>query len=176
MGWTFGFCGSKKSVIEKILSDSGASWRFLRHKTIGKNLWLLAENVQSGVRHIEVAVLDKEDKSWGYKIISENAGPYYYDCPLSFLNEASPPRSEAAKEWRALCLQWAKEQEAIKQAIRGGTVFELFGRTYTLVEMISPKKGWVAQDATGKKWHITNINLKKIKLIKKEEQMEMVAA
>jgi len=46
---------------------------------------------------IECDLLQRQDGYWGYKAMSESAGPFYYSCPLSFLDRAP----EVNPEWRA---------------------------------------------------------------------------
>jgi hypothetical protein len=37
---------------------------------------------------------------WGYKDMCESSGPYYYSCPLSYLDMVPMPDSPYAPEWR----------------------------------------------------------------------------
>ena len=43
------------------------------------------------------------DRSWGYKDMSEDMGPYRYDCPARILDLLSPTDNETANKWRASC-------------------------------------------------------------------------
>ena len=53
----------------------------------------------------------------GHKLIDEEAGPAYYACPKSILEQlACPPRTKWAEEWRNRCaahfktpVRWRKE-------------------------------------------------------------------
>jgi hypothetical protein len=38
-----------------------------------------------------------------YKEMSEDMGPYYYDCPKSILALLTPTESKTAQEWRSKC-------------------------------------------------------------------------
>ena len=40
---------------------------------------------------------------WGYKNMSEDSMPYFFDCPASILALLSPTDSEGANEWREEC-------------------------------------------------------------------------
>ncbi|MFP9024350.1 hypothetical protein ACLI38_26285, partial [Pseudomonas aeruginosa] len=46
---------------------------------------------------IELHLLDCSAGQWGYKTIPEKAGPFYYGCPLEFLDLA---HDETNQEWR----------------------------------------------------------------------------
>jgi len=41
--------------------------------------------------------------NFGYKDMDETMGPYYYDCPVSILNQLTPIGSELANKWRNKC-------------------------------------------------------------------------
>jgi hypothetical protein len=42
---------------------------------------------------------------FGYKDMSENMGPYSYDCPASILDLLGPPANDYAAKWREACRQ-----------------------------------------------------------------------
>ena len=52
------------------------------------------------VRYIAVHLLGKSNGDWGSKDMDETSGPYNYDCPLSYLDEATEPANEWARQWR----------------------------------------------------------------------------
>lgn len=60
-------------------------------------LWQVLEHRETGVRHIRVTVM-KSHRGEGveYNTLHEDMGPYYYDCPLKYL-EMVPVANE---EWR----------------------------------------------------------------------------
>lgn len=51
---------------------------------------------------------------WGYKGMSEESLPFYYDCPAGILALLSPTDDKEANEWRRLC----RERLAQKAEIR----------------------------------------------------------
>jgi hypothetical protein len=62
-------------------------------------------------RWIGVYLLDREkDYGWGYKPMDESMGPYYYGCPVSYLDQADEPVNETAVEWREKVRQLAAER------------------------------------------------------------------
>ena len=76
--------------------------------------------------------------------MSEQSGPYYYDCPLSLLDKASEANTENAIEWRAKVRQHHAAKAQKKQAIVAGTVVQYGAHQYTLVRPAGPRKGWIA--------------------------------
>lgn len=56
----------------------------------GNRLWILVRT-SSGVPVIGLLLLRCYEGCWGYKDLGEEDGPFYYDCPLSFLDRAPEP-------------------------------------------------------------------------------------
>jgi len=57
---------------------------------------------------------NKHSEGWGYKDMCEKAHPYYYSCPLSYLDMA-PVASEA---WRRNVRVWHSERSVIRRIKR----------------------------------------------------------
>ena len=49
---------------------------------------------------------------WGYKDMSEDMNPFFYDCPAGILALLTPTDSEGANEWRRLCRERLAEKAA----------------------------------------------------------------
>ena len=108
MGWYHTQGASKKDIVNDIINESffrneekGVTSKCLRHCVKGNVLWLLNEySYDDGkVDKWIGCYLLRSDKGygWGYKPMNESFGPYYYSCPLSYLEEAPV----ACEEWRA---------------------------------------------------------------------------
>lgn len=104
MGWIF--CDkSRKSLISELVrpwtSTVGRFGETLKATVRGNILWAVhrtTSNVGDDVRvYIVCYLLKKDGPLWGYKSIGEADGPFYYTCPLSYLDLA-PIRNPA---WRA---------------------------------------------------------------------------
>jgi hypothetical protein len=84
------------------------TWTYLKHSFRLQRLWKVIEkryelggNVVQTERFIGLDLLRSEHKCWGYKALTEFDGPCYYDCPLTFLDLASPaPNTQNSIEWR----------------------------------------------------------------------------
>lgn len=56
--------------------------------------------------------------NFGFKSISEDCGPYFYDCPASILDLLTPTTSDYANKWREECRQqYQKKIDQKKGAI-----------------------------------------------------------
>lgn len=72
----------------------------LKHSVNGNELWSVWEK-KDGTRAIILFLLASKDGRWGYKEIAEVSGPYYYKCPLKFLDMAAI----ANTSWREKVLE-----------------------------------------------------------------------
>lgn len=90
MGWYYGN-SSKKDVIDELTRDwnrDGSNGRCL-HKCIkGSVLWTVWQiTTQDGSSsHIGCDLLGSYEGEWGYKPMDEYMGPYYFSCPLAYLD------------------------------------------------------------------------------------------
>ena len=75
---------------------SGVLWS-VRERTFTNN----GEEVQPTERWIQCDLLQyQRDYGWGYKDLEEAAHPYYYSCPLKYLNMVPLDRFGGNAEWR----------------------------------------------------------------------------
>lgn len=66
--------------------------------------WILVEGP-----YIGLDLLSASGYGWGYKPMDESVHPYYYSCPLEFLDLATEPRGINEK-WRAAVRQYHAEE------------------------------------------------------------------
>lgn len=113
MGWTFPYGATRRQVIEELTiaerlygeKMGGGCFRTLRHCCRGNVLYALHETVKgdgTSNKWIGVYLLQRDGSGdWGYKDMDESMHPYYYNCPVSYLDEADEPTTDGAREWRA---------------------------------------------------------------------------
>lgn len=105
MGWDFCEVADKQSTIGGIImgwsNDTGHTYTCLAHRVIGNTVWTVWEVVcPSGQtdRFIGCDRIRKDRKlGWGHNGMSEVEHPFYYDCPLKFLDMVPYVRN---KDWR----------------------------------------------------------------------------
>ena len=106
MGWDFIQGANQEEVIADRIQERGN--KLLNHKVTDEGecgvVWTVWET-PSGHRFIGCDVLAEDDGNWGYKDMIEEEHPYYYSCPLEFLDLAP----EASKDWRVLVRQYHEE-------------------------------------------------------------------
>lgn len=118
MGWTFPYGASRRQVIEELTRDqeNAAGGFFKTHRKCfkGNTMYALHETGPVGTdgrsrKWIGIYLLQKHGDSWGYKDMSEDMHPYYYDCPVSYLDEADETDNVHANEWRRIVREKAAE-------------------------------------------------------------------
>lgn len=104
MGWLFKLGQTRAELI----AHRTQNWEnahvkavCLRHCLVGNILWSVWEQtIKAEDRTDRYIVCDllqyQRDYGWGYKDMEESCGPYYYSCPLSYL-EMTPVANE---NWR----------------------------------------------------------------------------
>lgn len=137
MGWTY-TRGAKRA---DIIADRIEAWSndthagsTLRHCLKGNTLWTVREitDKRAGTteRYIGCDLLQSErGYGWGYKDMCESVHPYYYSCPLAYL-EMVPVACEA---WRERVREYHARQ---KRRLQVGTSYTLIGRTIPHVEIV----------------------------------------
>lgn len=146
MGWLFSWdiC-TRKDMVENLRRPArfGSGVELLHSSPVGNNHWYLAKTLESGCVWIGLDLMaggGRKGEGWGYKSLSEDAGPYVYNCPLHFLKKASPA-SEFAVEWRVKVRQY-HAQRAARPVPEVGAVVEYAGHNFRLLRAASPRKGW----------------------------------
>jgi hypothetical protein len=92
MGWTSSRKWKTKSdIVEAILEEHGS---ITAHKLVGDELWTVQDIGDDII--IVLYLFEREGMIWAYKDMGESCGPFYYRCPLEFLDCAS----EKNIEWR----------------------------------------------------------------------------
>ncbi len=137
MGWDHTLGASRADIIAYVTKDTERT-KCLAKATRGNVLWAVFE--QAGVepeRYIACFLLSSlKGFGWGYKAIDESMHPYYYSCPVSFL-EMAPVACQA---WRDTVLA---EAAKAKRKLTVGVWYTLPGRkpNRVRVESLKPLRG-----------------------------------
>ena len=91
---------TRAKVVEHIIQRND-QFECLAHKLAGNVLWSVwqVSEGKTSHRYIRCDLLKKYKTIWGYKDMEESMHPYYYSCPLKYL-EMVP--EVANQEWRDL--------------------------------------------------------------------------
>lgn len=161
MGWLFGW----KTKLDLIKHCEGSTfytpgYKALKHRLLRNNHWTLLERPDGSIT-ISLEMLSHDGGDWGYKGVSEDMGPYQLDCPISFLQQASDPQSEYAKEWREKVMA-AHQDKRSRPDYSANQVWALNGKEYRLTERAGGRKGWIGiLIETGVRFRIPFVHLSK---------------
>lgn len=110
MGWLYSSYSRSELIHDLIQPEEHpkASIRVIAHTLRGNVLWSVVEVTAKvegvhkdlapgeSIRYIRCDLLQRSGGQWGYKGMDESVHPYYYTCPLSYLDMAPVQSSE----WR----------------------------------------------------------------------------
>ncbi|EOG4616411.1 hypothetical protein ACLD9I_006088 [Pseudomonas aeruginosa] len=131
MGWLFS-SRTRSELIRDLTQPEDhthAHVRVIAHTLRGNVLWSVTEvtakteGVHSdlapgeSIRYIRCDLLQRRDGEWGYKAMDESMAPYYYSCPLRYLDMAK----ELSPAWREkVPAHHARRRQSVT-AMAGGT-------------------------------------------------------
>jgi hypothetical protein len=134
MGWLYSTkWPTRKDLEDHLLEDSRKTGRYIAHKWVGSNFWFVEKMVGDSKpiivlcltgKHKNIGYGSVSGSGYGYKDMTEQMGPYYYDCPLDFLEKAPV----ACQEWRDKVVAFhenEKRYKAMKKQLQVGTVILL---------------------------------------------------
>lgn len=138
MGWLYAW-DTRKQLIEHLVDGNGV--KTLKHCFKGNNMWAVQEYTRPTgevVRFICLYLLRGSNNSrdgWGYKDISEGAGPVELSCPVSYLDMVPDPGGYAT-EWRQRVRAYAAKSS---RTLEKGQKFTLYGKAYEVLEKVGRK-------------------------------------
>lgn len=170
MGWSFAYQDiGRKAHIAEIMSAKhfGPSFTPLKGRAVGNHIWQLVRQESANRTFITLDLIAKDRTGgWGYKGMSEDMGPYHYDCPLSLIDAASDPINETARAWREKVREYHADKAKSKFARVADAVVEYGGHQYKLLEPWAPRKGWrVVRVSDGCEFRMRAHQLAKSKLV-----------
>ena len=138
MGWTFTSGAERTDIIAERIqawSNETHAGRTVRHCLKGNVLWTVREltdkQAETVERYIGCDLLQRQRGfGWGYKDLCESMHPYYYTCPLAYLDMVPV----ACEKWREGVREY---HDRFKRPLRVGATYTLIGRTIPHVEVIS---------------------------------------
>lgn len=107
MGWDFSpDWTSRQDVIIELLRGweyEGTTIKTLAYKKVPNGLWVVREaSGKENRRYIDFYLIRyNRQHGYGYKGMTEEMGPYYWDCPLEFLDLVPSGSPGTNERWRS---------------------------------------------------------------------------
>ena len=117
MGWDS--CSNwttKNDVVQSVLKDGDV----VEHTLRGNTLWAIHKNM-SGHIFIACHIMEKHGGCYSVKSMSVDMHPYFYDCPLKYLDVVACDGNASGMAWRAKVREIASAKSAKRGALRGLT-------------------------------------------------------
>lgn len=160
---TIVYRATKAQAMTRELADIASHCTVLAQRLVGPRLWYLAE--RANVRWIGLVLIEVRGAEVAVKHMDETLGPYYYDCPLSFLDRASAPHGEHAAPWRekvrAFHALRATQRDQRSRACIGQRV-RLDKQVYVLQQSLG-RKGWaVSREVDGVRMRMLSRHIRQV--------------
>lgn len=137
MGWIFTQGATRADTIDRCIrfqENEHGRWTTLAHCTKANVLWAVIEWHRKDTGQTQAFIgcfllARHKGYGWGYKDLSESMGPYYYSCPLAYLDMA--PEADAA--WRQKVREWHARGS---RKVEVGDVWSLCNSRVRMVEIV----------------------------------------
>lgn len=164
MGWTF--TNQSRSDLIRELSDSNrfSNWTIIKSTVIGNRHWFLCHHFENDEYMIGLDLLSKGRHEYGFKTISEDMQPFYYDCPMSYFEY--PTTNASAIEWRNTCKTKREQNKKQKKTYKPGIQLTLgTGWVYTLLYPAGKRLGWIVKRSDNTEWRMPFSRLNKSTIV-----------
>ncbi len=147
MGWLFYNNYSKSDLVAELTTTEESEtnrWETIAHCLRGNVLWAVVDftDKEKAVckRVITCHLLERgsDGRSWGYKSMDEGMHPYYYSCPLKYLQMAP---ETACEDWRKGVRQYHADRAPRK--VEKGQKVQIMGSTipWVVIRSLRPLLG-----------------------------------
>lgn len=110
MGWTYFYNYDRASRLELCRREFGertTANKILKDAMIDNVYYAAMKHISTGEIWGLIVLTDMSDGEFGYKDMSEDMMPYYFDCPADIIKLLSPTTNPFSNEWRERCLKKA---------------------------------------------------------------------
>ena len=116
MGTFYGYNNDKQEEVNSIINNAYT----IDHALRGNQLWTVEEHPKTGVRHLTLYKLTKSEGYWGYKPMSVQCHPYYYNCPERLVIKATVEimSHQYSKDWLSAWIHHNKNSNKAKLKLK----------------------------------------------------------
>lgn len=97
---------TKEKAIEILKEHIGfelLDYEVIQNKFLEENFHVYFATEENGKVIGGVVLIKFDDGEFAYKVLTEDMGPHFYDCPARILNKLSDTDSRWAMQWRNKC-------------------------------------------------------------------------
>lgn len=165
MGWLFNDGTDKKALVKSLNQQRTTDkLKIIASRLVGNHHWYVGETAE-GNRFIGLDLIQVSKGRIGYKDMDESMGPYYNDCPLSFLKLAPYVEGFSGQHsaaWRERVVAH-HARKANKPNFVENMVVQFGGMHYTLYRKVG--YSWEVVDTFGKHWKLTPSSLNRCTIV-----------
>lgn len=142
MGWLFSSRWTNKQEMRRHLTEENGI-KTIKSCWKGNNLWAVQEYTYSDgpeagktVRFVALYLCRFHKDEGGYKDMDESSGPYYYNCPISYIEMVEAHERENCYGPRSYAAEWResvrKNYAKANRMLAIGQIFKLYGKEYVV--------------------------------------------
>ncbi len=107
MGWTIEKQYQRKSAedIREFFKQEFSSYEILDSSVHSGEFYAAMRNRSGGPVFCLICILKNTGSEFGYKDMSEDMHPFYYNCPVRIIKQLGTAYNEDAKAWRLKCME-----------------------------------------------------------------------
>lgn len=125
MGWTFGYGFDRMDAANEATAGFETETakvecvkRVFRGNVCYALMRATPKNGEPEQRYGLVVLLAKDGRNWGYKDMDETMFPFYYDFPVSWLDELTELENDSSRRWREAVRRTAAEKAERRAMLR----------------------------------------------------------
>lgn len=118
MGWTYMNNVPKDA---KAFLDKEMGGNLLASAKVGREYYAAVKSRVTDEVFAVIAVLDSKD-GFGFKLMDETMGPYFYNCPDKILKLLTPTDNTFALKWREQVMKFRTMKTAAKNIQNGNVI------------------------------------------------------
>jgi hypothetical protein len=157
MGWT-GI--ERPTTATQYLLQGSTKLDILASNTVGRATYFAVRNADGSVRAL-VVLREKYGRSYLFKVIGEEQGPYYCEASQKVLSLLTDCADETSMDWRQKCrATLAKKAEAKANPFKVDDEFQYCGHDYAVTEVLG-RTGYIIRNTrNGKVYRLPNTRVK----------------
>ena len=146
MGWLYTQGFDKSRLVADLRKQ--LEKKLIKSTVVGNCFWALINSESHGVIILLCLLQSGRQDGWGYKDMDESMHPYYYSCPLNYLEKAPV----ACQKWRDWVVKFhaekSKKLEIGEYSVGGNWKVQSMRIDKIILESVKPLRGKIYSEGT----------------------------